>query len=132
MVKDKNPEEASRNEDISESVPHCLPYFDESFDCVGDSLPLHDPSMDSIFFDCHKVTSKDMNMCQDQDSSVANDKKDDTSIDHIHCSTNLTLYKVYFDILSFLILAFIHTQLLSFLVDVSPTWGYHASLLTTT
>ena len=73
-----------------------------------------------------------MNMSQDQDSYDTNDNKDDVIIDTFPCSTNATLHQVYYDILSFLFLTFTYTQLLSFLVDVSPTWGYYASLLNAT
>ena len=88
--------------------------------------------MDSIYFDSHEDSSLDMNMFQDQDSFITNDNKDDTIIDPFPCSTNATLHQVYYDILLFLFLTYTYTQLLSFLVGVSPTWSYYTSLLTAT
>ena len=96
------------------------------------SLPFHDPSIESIYFECHEGILLYMNMCQDQDFSVINDDEYKIIIDPFPYSTNVTLYKVYYNILSLLFLPFTYTQLLSLLVDVSPTWGYCASLLITT
>ena len=73
-----------------------------------------------------------MNMSQDQDSSDTNDNKDDVINDPFPYSTNTTFHQVYYDILSFLFLTFTFTQILGFVVDMSPTWGYYATLLTST
>ena len=132
LAKDANSEETGSNKDTSQSVPHYLPCFDEFFDCTEDSLPLYDLSMDSIYFDSHEGSSLDMNMSQDQDSYDTNDNKDDVIIDPFPCSTNTTFHQVYYDILSFLFLTFTFTQILGFVVDMSPTWGYYATLLTST
>ena len=132
LVKDANSEEAGSNKDTSQSVPHYLPCFDGFFDCTEDSLPLHDLPMNSIYFDSHERSSLDMNMSQDQESSNINDNKDEKIIDPFPCSTNVTFHQVYYDILSFIFLTFTYTQLLSFLVDISPNWGYYASLFTAT
>ena len=132
LAKVANLEEVGSNKDTSQSVPHYLPCFDEFFDCTEDSLPLYDLSMDSIYFDSHEGSSLDMNMSQDQDSYDTNDNKDDVINDPFPCSTNTTFHQVYYDILSFLFLTFTFTQILGFVVDMSPTWGYYATLLTST